>query len=241
MRCPVGPDTGPPSPHRHHHQGITTSTTNNPPKSSNISTFNTLTSGDFPASRHLLEKNWSTATTSTSSRFGLVQTPKRERRKLGFASFWDRSWPNCLSAAKRKLKWSPPPDLGDSATDADSGTNTTLSSSTSSSTRRMRCSRCCRHIIGGAAMGTMVCRGGMKLKERLLVGVSAATVLFTLLLVVDLQMDAGMVGHHLVPNHARVKVGSVDDPNGAVYNGFRNRLLQKTHGYDYFFNFILIF
>lgn len=78
----------------------------------------------------------------------------------------------------------------------------------------------------------MVCRGGLKLKERLLVGVSAATVLFTLLLVVDLQMDAGMVGRRFVPNHARVKVGNLEDPTGAVYNGFRNRLLQKTHSYN---------
>lgn len=125
-------------------------------------------------------------------------------------------------ATRHKLKWSPPPAESPSATPPAGG------AAGGEGGRRTRCSalaraRPCR------TLGAMVCRGGLKLKERLLVGVSAATVLFTLLLVVDLQMDAGMVGRRFVPNHARVKVGNLEDPTGAVYNSFRNRLLQKTH------------
>ncbi|KAF2882537.1 hypothetical protein ILUMI_23636 [Ignelater luminosus] len=71
--------------------------------------------------------------------------------------------------------------------------------------------------------------GGLKLKERLVVGVSIAAVLFTLLLVVDLQMDLGMSGHHLVPSHGRVRYVNDQDGPGAAYNSFKKRFLQKTH------------
>jgi hypothetical protein len=69
----------------------------------------------------------------------------------------------------------------------------------------------------------------MKLKERLVLGISVTAVLFTLLLVVDLQMDLGMSGHHLVPSHGRVKFGdgAVDGP-GSAYNSFRKRFLQRS-------------
>lgn len=72
-------------------------------------------------------------------------------------------------------------------------------------------------------------RGGRKLKERFVVGVAVALVLFTLLLVVDIQMDLGMSGKHLVPSHGRVKYVVQDEGPGSAYNRFRNRLLQKTH------------
>ncbi|KAK5641275.1 hypothetical protein RI129_009822 [Pyrocoelia pectoralis] len=71
--------------------------------------------------------------------------------------------------------------------------------------------------------------GGLKLKERFVVGFSIAAVLFTLLLVVDLQMDFGLSGHHVIPSHGRVRyVNDVDGP-GAAYNSFKKRFLQKTH------------
>lgn len=73
-------------------------------------------------------------------------------------------------------------------------------------------------------------RGGMKLKERVIVGVSVAAVLFTFLLVVDIQMDLGMSGHHLVPSHGRVKYVQ-EEGVGSAYNSFRKRFLQKTHRY----------
>lgn len=70
----------------------------------------------------------------------------------------------------------------------------------------------------------------MKLKERLILGFSVAAVLFTLVLVIDLQMDLGMSGHHLVPSHGRVKFGDggVDGP-GSAYNSFRKRFLQRSN------------
>jgi hypothetical protein len=70
----------------------------------------------------------------------------------------------------------------------------------------------------------------MKLKERLVLGFSVTAVLFTLILVVDLQMDLGMSGHHLVPSHGRVKFGDggVDGP-GSAYNSFRKRFLQRSN------------
>ena len=72
-------------------------------------------------------------------------------------------------------------------------------------------------------------RGGMKLKERFILGASVAAVLFTFLLVVDIQMDLGMSGHHrLVPSHGRVKYVQ-EDGAGSAYNSFRKRFLQKTH------------
>ena len=70
----------------------------------------------------------------------------------------------------------------------------------------------------------------MKLKERLVLGFSFTAVLFTLILVIDLQMDLGMSGHHLVPSHGRVKFGDggVDGP-GSAYNSFRKRFLQRSN------------
>lgn len=70
----------------------------------------------------------------------------------------------------------------------------------------------------------------MKLKERLILGLSVAAVMFTLILVIDLQMDLGMSGHHLVPSHGRIKFGDggVDGP-GSAYNSFRKRFLQRSN------------
>ncbi|XP_074040838.1 extracellular serine/threonine protein CG31145 [Leptinotarsa decemlineata] len=72
-------------------------------------------------------------------------------------------------------------------------------------------------------------RGSLKLKERVVVGLSVAAVLFTLLLVMDIQMDLGMSGKHLVPSHGRIKYVAKEDGPQSIYNRFRNRILQKTH------------
>ena len=63
-----------------------------------------------------------------------------------------------------------------------------------------------------------------------MLGFSITAVLFTLILVIDLQMDLGMSGHHLVPSHGRVKFGDggVDGP-GSAYNSFRKRFLQRSN------------
>lgn len=66
----------------------------------------------------------------------------------------------------------------------------------------------------------------MKLKERLAVGFGVSLVLFTLLLVVDLQMDLGVSNKHLMPSHARVKYGLDEDKNG-VFREFKRKFLQK--------------
>lgn len=67
----------------------------------------------------------------------------------------------------------------------------------------------------------------MKLKERLALAASAAAVLFTLLLVADLQMEYGFTGRH-PPLHARLNLADTTDPAGAAYLEFRKRFLQKT-------------
>lgn len=66
----------------------------------------------------------------------------------------------------------------------------------------------------------------MKLKERLAVGLGVSLVLFTLLLVVDLQMDLGVSKGHLVPSHGRVKYVKDEDKNG-VFRDFKRKFLQK--------------
>uniref|UniRef100_A0A2A4J9R1 Uncharacterized protein n=1 Tax=Heliothis virescens TaxID=7102 RepID=A0A2A4J9R1_HELVI len=66
----------------------------------------------------------------------------------------------------------------------------------------------------------------MKLKERLALALSAFLVLFTLMLVVDLQMDYGISGHR-VPLHARVPLGDAEDKGRSAYIEFRKRFLQK--------------
>lgn len=68
----------------------------------------------------------------------------------------------------------------------------------------------------------------MKLKERLVLGLSVTAVLFTLLLVMDLQMDLGMSGHHLVPSHGRVRYAN-NDNTGNAYSSFRRKFLQRNN------------
>ncbi|KAI4503953.1 hypothetical protein M0802_001356 [Mischocyttarus mexicanus] len=68
----------------------------------------------------------------------------------------------------------------------------------------------------------------IRIHDKLVLGLSAFAILFTLLLVMDLQMDLGYSGHHLVPSHGRARIG--DDPNvETVYTGFRRKFLQRTN------------
>ncbi|XP_078035744.1 extracellular serine/threonine protein CG31145 [Augochlora pura] len=68
----------------------------------------------------------------------------------------------------------------------------------------------------------------IRIKDKLMLGLSAFTILFTILLVMDLQMDLGYSGHHLVPSHGRVRFG--DDPNSdTIYNNFRRKFLQRVN------------
>ncbi|CAK1547315.1 unnamed protein product [Leptosia nina] len=69
----------------------------------------------------------------------------------------------------------------------------------------------------------------MKLKERLALAVSAFLILFTLMLIVDLQMDYGISGHR-VPLHGRVKIVDDVDKGNSAYIEFRKRFLQRSNG-----------
>lgn len=68
----------------------------------------------------------------------------------------------------------------------------------------------------------------IRIRDKLMVGLSAFAIVFTVLLVMDLQMDLGYSGHHLVPSHGRVRIG--DDPNtDTIYNNFRRKFLQRVN------------
>jgi hypothetical protein len=60
----------------------------------------------------------------------------------------------------------------------------------------------------------------VRMKERLVIGLAAFTIAFTLLIVMDLQFDLGYSGHHLLPSHGRLKM-SEDPQRDTVYNNFR--------------------
>ncbi|CAH1645408.1 unnamed protein product [Spodoptera littoralis] len=71
----------------------------------------------------------------------------------------------------------------------------------------------------------------MKLKERLALAISAFLVLFTLMLIVDIQMDYGNFANKVpLPLHARVHSGDLEDKGRSAYIEFRKRFLQKSNG-----------
>ncbi|XP_030749815.1 extracellular serine/threonine protein CG31145 [Sitophilus oryzae] len=72
-------------------------------------------------------------------------------------------------------------------------------------------------------------RFSLRLKERLVICVSIVAVLFTFMLVMDIQMDLGLSKRHLVPSHGKIKYVVKEDGPGSAYNSFKNRLLQKTN------------
>lgn len=60
----------------------------------------------------------------------------------------------------------------------------------------------------------------VRLKERLVLGLAAFAIVFTLFLVMDLQLDLGYSGHHLLPSHGRIRMAE-DPQRDTVYNNFR--------------------
>lgn len=68
----------------------------------------------------------------------------------------------------------------------------------------------------------------MKLKERVAVGLGAALVLFTLLLVIDLQMDLGVAKSNFPATgaHGRFKYIQDEDKTG-VFKEFQRKFLEK--------------
>lgn len=134
---------------------------------------------------------------------------------------------------KTKEKFSPPP--------SDLITNNKRTLQASNSTRSSSTRGADNMSVGRnpvVRVLSTVCGGGLKLKERMIVGFCVAVVLFTMLLVIDLQMDLGISGRGLVPSHGRVKFARNEDGPGSAYNSFRKRFLQKTHRYV-FHNFTL--
>uniref|UniRef100_A0AAR5PBZ9 FAM20 C-terminal domain-containing protein n=1 Tax=Dendroctonus ponderosae TaxID=77166 RepID=A0AAR5PBZ9_DENPD len=70
---------------------------------------------------------------------------------------------------------------------------------------------------------------GLRMKERFVLCASVIAVLFTLMLIMDIQMDLGLSRKHLVPSHGRIKTVINEEGPEAAYHSFKNRLLQKTH------------
>lgn len=140
-----------------------------------------------------------------------------------------------VNKRERKLKASPPPEdkitlikrnfIAESAETENSNVNSDNATNRFSLLEDVNNTGCCARFIANM-IGT-----GLKLKERLVVGACIAVVFFTLILVIDVQMDFGMSGHHLVPSHGKVRYVKDEDGPGSAYNSFRKRFLQKTHRY----------
>lgn len=147
--------------------------------------------------------------------FGVVNREKASKE----AALVTRNISDCFRD-NRKLKFSPPPEFTSSRPVAESAeTNARKTSDSASAVSRGGSGARFRSMFGG----------GRKLKERLVLAVSIGAVLFTLLLVVDLQLDLGMSGRYVIPSHGRVRYVSQEDGPGSAYNSFRKRFLQKTH------------
>lgn len=173
---------------------------------------------DFERTKRSLLKSNALLNNSTE-KFGASSLSPRPKENLGVANR-DRSVTGALLVTRniadcfrdsRKLKYSPPPE--------------------STSSRPVAATRKASGYagVGGSSWFRSMFGSGLKLKERLVLAVSIGAVLFTLLLVVDLQLDLGMSGRYVLPSHGRVRYVSQDDGPGSAYNSFRKRFLQKTH------------
>lgn len=68
----------------------------------------------------------------------------------------------------------------------------------------------------------------MKLKERIVMSFAASLVLFTLFLVIDVQMDFGVTSKHLLPSSSHDKVRYVqNEDNAGFMRDFKRKFLQK--------------
>lgn len=170
-------------------------------------------------------KSAATLSNSTLTKFNPTKVDSSDNRRSNHTQLSSNI--SDRFADKRKLKYSPPPDppekkkglsqTGRSADKADQS----IGSNSLSEMQLPSVRLCGRNMVGG----------GLKLKERLVLGACIAVVLFTLMLVVDLQMDLGISGQHVVPSHGKVKYRTDEDGAEGAYNSFRKRFLQKTHRY----------
>lgn len=139
---------------------------------------------------------------------------------------------------EKKLKYSPPPeDKPNKIADINKKSPTTTSTcdvnkNISDKPKPYRVSSYMKGINYDCCITRYITNmfgNGLKLKERFVIAICVAVVLFTLLLVIDVQMDFGMSGHHLVPSHGKIRYVQNEDGPGSAYNSFRKRFLQKTH------------
>ncbi|KAL5284680.1 FAM20A family protein [Megaselia abdita] len=70
----------------------------------------------------------------------------------------------------------------------------------------------------------------MKLKERIVMSFAASLVLFTLFLVIDVQMDFGVTSKHLLPSSSHDKIRYVQHEDSAGFmRDFKRKFLQKSN------------
>ncbi|CAH1154563.1 unnamed protein product [Phaedon cochleariae] len=188
----------------------------------------------IPKQIHLPDKNLShtylPADNSVTSNWPL-QLTLRKHRDVSTQPEQIQTKERSSDPHRAKTKLSPPPEgvsssktVGDSYGNDDGDVNC-FSDKSVASTKTLFAEGATK----SSSFNFNMFRGGMKLKERFVVGLSVAAVLFTVLLVVDIQMDLGISGKHLVPSHGRIKYVVKEEGPESVYNRFRNRLLQKTH------------
>ncbi|KAL3272813.1 hypothetical protein HHI36_014273 [Cryptolaemus montrouzieri] len=132
-----------------------------------------------------------------------------------------------LKEHRIKSKYSPPPEL--SYTEAKLSAESTNDLETNNKNNKKLLNFECDKSLVGYLTALNMFRAGLKLKERFVLGLSVVAVLFTLLLVIDIQMDYGYSGAYIVPSHGRVRYVQKEDGPQAAYNSFRKRFLQKTH------------
>lgn len=68
-----------------------------------------------------------------------------------------------------------------------------------------------------------------RFREKFILCLSAIAIAFTLLVVMDLQLDLGYSGHHLVASHGKIQTGDALAQD-SVYNSFRRKFLQRVNG-----------
>lgn len=126
-----------------------------------------------------------------------------------------------------KSKYSPPPEVSLAGSDFSADSTYDLKTNNKNNKKLLNF-EFDKSSVGYGNAFTML-RVGLKLKERFVLGLSVVAVLFTLLLVIDIQMDYGYAGNYVVPSHGRVRYANREDGPEAAYNSFRKRFLQKTN------------
>lgn len=95
-------------------------------------------------------------------------------------------------------------------------------------TRKLSTFKKTKDTIDSKSAAKMGFLRSMKLKERIVMSFAASLVLFTLFLVIDVQMDFGMTSKHLLPSSSHDKVRYVQNEDSAGFmRDFKRKFLQK--------------